>query len=186
MKKKKLEKKTKNLKTFWHNNKGEVLEAILMIPVLLTVFFLLAFQVEQYRTKNNIEDTTKVVSRLIMQSNTLEEGIQNANNYIKTRADSKYYNLEKPDSENQVFFTIDNIDSLYDKESKNTYKDKAVMKSKFSEGDIVTFHIRRYSKNWDNRLNTFCFKGEKENCITLTKDHTTTYLTVIINGGANS
>lgn len=140
--------------SFLKSKKGDVIEAILVIPIFIVMLIFLGYQMEFHDTRNAVEDANRVITRYIMTSENMDDAVSYVNNYLKKRDDSLYFRIDENDEEN--FFTVENIIRIHVKDTGEIIEDKELMEEYWVQGNMVEFTFSRKTSYYDVTFNEFC------------------------------
>lgn len=163
-------------KNFLKSKKGEVIEAILVIPIFVIFLIYISYKMQFYETRNSLEDASQVVSRYVMTSNDANTAITTINRYLNSRSDGKYYvecakdNFDGSEEFNAstMTFTKENFVGVYVYDgNKYTYKTNIDFKNDWVKGNMIEIELKRYAPYYSLTTNKFCPLNAKDYCFEL-------------------
>lgn len=163
------------IKNFFKNKKGsDAITAILIVPVWLLLLSFIGSKMQIKQAENQLADSSQIVTRYLMNSETLDEGIKTANDYLSRRSDARYYDkIQSGD--------IVKIAKLSSSNSYDIVQDKTAYSNNWKSGNMVTIKLSRKTPFSDSSALKFCMFSDQDNCLTIVNEKVYVTMTFIIN-----
>lgn len=147
----------RNLKQLFKSKKGEVVEAVILVPLWLMVLLYLGYQMQFYETGEAVEDAGQVSSRYMAEADSLNSGITTINNYLNSREDGEYFYKLTANDTTQSYIT-----KFWNKNGEELSIDEINVLN-WQKGAKIEFVLKARAPYYDVTLNNFCPIGAENN-----------------------